>query len=301
MKKSLLRAILLCAALLPGASMAAKSDGFSFAVIAHPIKSASNDDALRAAIEETDDARLAFVVVNGIKAASEPCSDELYLRRKALLQEAQNGLIVSLAASDWAECKAKNGRSAAAAKLSRVRELFFEGEFSFGASKIPVIRQSMTAKYRSFSENARWEIGRTMFATLNIPANNNHYVTDAGRNSEFEDRLVANQYWLHRVFTTAARKRFAGIVLFCDGNPLAEPGRRAGKRDGYAETRRHIRAWAAKFPGKVLLVYGDTNTSPSSIQWQGNLGTLGAGPGWVSIAVNRSAPVLFRVADADEK
>lgn len=301
MKKSLLPAILLCASLLPCASTAAKSDGFSFAVIAHPITNAANGDALRAAIEETDAARLAFVVVNGIKATSEPCSDELYLRRKALLQEAQHGLIVSLAASDWAECKAKNGRSAAVAKLSRMRELFFEGEFSYGASKIPVIRQSMMAKYRGFAENARWEIGRTMFATVNIPANNNHYVTDAGRNSEFEDRLVANQYWLYRVFTTAARKRFAGIVLFCDGNPLAERARRAGKRDGYAETRRHIRSWAARFPGKVLVVYGDTNASPPSIQWKGNLGTLDAGPGWVRVAVHRSAPALFRIAGADEE
>lgn len=296
MKNRLLPALLLGAALLHAPAHAAAPGRFSFAVIAHPSDAAGKDDELREAIEHTDAHNLAFVVVNGLKTADEPCTDNLYLRRKALLQDAKNGLIVSLAASDWVECKDANGKPAANGKLNRLRELFFVDDFSLGDSKLPVIRQSLTPKHRDFVENARWEIGRTMFATINIPANNNHYVLDAGRNSEFEDRLVANREWLSRIFTYATRKRFIGIVLFCDGNPLAPKG--AEKRDGYAETRRHVRALAAKFSGKVLIVHGKTAapTESARIHWQANLGELAAGGVWTRVTVNRSDPALFTVA-----
>lgn len=298
MKKNLLRTILACTALLNGtASMAADTGKFSFSVISNPFRAGSDDEALREAIEETDADNLAFVVVNGMKAASEPCTDKLYQRRKALLDDAKNGLIVSLAASDWADCRNEAGKSAANGKLHRLRELLFNDEFSLGASRIPLIRQSMTPKYRSFAENARWEMGKVMFATINIPSNNNHYVFDAGRNSEFEDRLVANRHWLQRIFTSASQKKEAAIVLFCDGNPLLTP--RAAKRDGYAETRTQIRSLAKKFPGKVLIVHG-AGTKPaasSAIVWQGNLGQLDTGWGWVKITANRSDPKLFAITD----
>jgi len=131
----------------------------------------------------------------------------LYSDRKTLLDEAKNGLIVSLTASDWTECKNAHGRSAAAERLNRLRDLFFVDEFSLGASKIPLVRQSTMPKFRSYVENARWEVDNVLFATINLPAANNHYRTDAGRNSEFEDRLIANRDWLHRIFMFAAHRK----------------------------------------------------------------------------------------------
>lgn len=303
MKRNVLQALLLCIVLVHFPSMARGRDEFSFGVISHPISAAADEAALREAIDETDAENLAFVVANGMKAAHEPCTDVIYSQRKALLENAKHGLIVSLAASDWAVCRNENGKSAAIGKLNRLRELFFSDEFSLGASKIPVMRQSMTVKHRSFVENARWEIGGILFATANIPANNNHYVSDAGRNSEFEDRLVANHDWLYRIFTSATRKKLAGIVLFSDGNPLATNGLRGGKRDGYAELRKHITTLTANYPGKVLLVYGapaKTAMSPE-IRWRNGLGELGAGSGWIKINVTPSDPALFKIVDKQVK
>lgn len=297
MKRVLLIATLFCAALMHGSSMAIDTGEFSFAVISHLPGSAVDDDVLRDALAETDADNLAFVIANGLKSTNEPCTDKLYLRRRELLQDSKNGLIVSLTASDWADCKNEAGKSAANGKLNRLRELFFSDEFSMGSSRIPVIRQSMTAKYRSFPENARWEMGRTMFATINLPASNNHFIFDAGRNSEFEDRLIANRYWLQRIFTSATQKKNTAIVLFCDGNPLAMP--RAVKRDGYAEIRSQIKTLAKRFPGKVLIVHGEAAKTPSSptIIWNGNLGQLGAGTSWVKVTIARTDPTLFAVAD----
>jgi hypothetical protein len=266
---------------------------FSFAVVSHPIHNAADESGLRTSLEETDTENLAFVVVNGIKAGDEACSDNIYSERKALLQSAKNGVIVSLAASDWLEC-GNHSKLAAIGRLGRLRDMLFVDEFSTGGSKLPLVRQSATPKFRSYAENARWEIGDVMFATVNLPRDNNHYSAAAGRNSEFEDRLIANRDWLHRIFIVAARKKLSGIVLFSDGNPLAPP-RNNSMRDGFAEIRRHITALASKFEGKVLIVHGDTGTALGSILWRTNVGELAVPSSWLKVAINPAHSELFNV------
>jgi hypothetical protein len=295
MKTRLLPCLGLCAMLALAPHAFAGPGTFSFGVIA-PSLTHSSDDELRDAIETSDAENLTFVVANGIKTTNEACTDNVYSRRKALFQEAKNGLIVSLAGSDWADCKGENGKSAAIGKLNRLRELFFTDEFSDGIRKIPVIRQSTIAKFRDFVENARWEIGDTMFATINLPANNNHYVFDAGRNGEFEDRQIANRDWLNRIFTHASLHKLDGIVLFCDGNPLARPG--GSKRDGFAEMRRQIIKLAATFPGKILIIHrqADKTLAPPAVSWRGNLGELNVGAGWTKVDVNSSIGSMFSIA-----
>lgn len=295
MKKSSLPLAVLCAALALASPDIATAAGFSFGVFSRTSDPNFDDSMLRAIIEETDADNLAFVVANGIKANDEPCTDTIYQRRKSLLADAKHGLVVSLAASDWAKCRSENGKSAAIAKLNRVRDLFFDDDFSLGGTRIPVTRQSTAAKFRTVVENARWEIGKVMFATVNLPSKNNHYVYDAGRNSEFEDRLVANREWLNRIFTFASRKKAAGIVLFCDGNPLSAKLPPAERRDGFTEIRKQILAQASRFPGRVLIIHGQANASSDAprIAWRGNLGELAAGSEWTKVTIDNRSPELF--------
>jgi hypothetical protein len=300
MKKHWLNGLLACSLTAQACCAMAAAAEFSFGVISPPFKMARGEDGLRESIADTDSDNLAFVVAHGIKSRSEPCSDGVYNARKSLLNSAQNGLIVSLAASDWTDCKGMNGKSAAIGRLTRLRELFFVDEMSMGASKIPVMRQSTTPKFRSYAENARWEVGTTMFATVNLPANNNHYLTDAGRNSEFEDRLIANRAWLHRVFTHARLKKLDAVVLFCDGNPFAKTSGAGTRRDGFAEVRQQITSLAAKFPGTVLVIHARTNAgrNPSTgIIWRNNLGVLEAGSPWTKIRIDPSLPARFEVLE----
>lgn len=302
--KQLLSLALLGAALC-AAPAAQAQDSFSFGVIGHSFSGSPDEGVLRRALDESDADNLAFVVVNGIKSAAEPCSDALYTARRDLLKEAENGVIVSLAASDWVGCRNKNG-SVAIERLNRVRDLFFPDEFSFGASKVPLFRQSVTPKFRSYTENARWEFGNVLFATVNLPAANNHFLQDGGRNSEFEDRLIANKDWLQRVFTFAAQKKLAGIVLFADGNPLAQPSQRPfllrGQRDGFAETRQRVITLAAAFKGKILLVHGETlkDESNAGILWRRNLGSIGVASGWSKFTVDNSNAALFTLSDSSK-
>ena len=289
--QQLVRAAGLCMLLCTPLAAWSQSMEFSFGVIGHVVQSPGDDSALEQAIAASDADNLAFVVANGFKRGDEACTDQLYQRRLDLLNAAKNGLVLTLADADWAGCK-NAGHLNSAERLSRVRELFFVDDFSFGASKIPLMRQSNIPKFRSYVENARWEIGNVLFASVNLPANNNHYRAEAGRNSEFEDRLIANRDWLRRSFMIATRKKMAAITLFCDGNPLQKFNPRnavdaSGRRDGFAETRQQIIALAGKFPGKVLIVHNraDTHGGYAGIVWHGNLGDLDVGPDWVKLSV----------------
>ncbi|HAT32192.1 MAG TPA: hypothetical protein DCW29_15465 [Janthinobacterium sp.] len=300
-------AALLAAALLMALSMApaaaARGDAFHFGVIGHSFKAGPDEAALRQAIRETDQADLAFVVATGIKAGAESCGDKLYARRMDLLNASARPMVVSLAASDWSACKNSLGKSDAIDRLNRLRELFFADDNSLGARKITLARLSSSAQFRSYAENAHWQSGRILFATINLPANNNHYRPEAGRNSEFEDRLVANRNWLLRLFAMAQRKKLDGIVLFSDGDAgvlatekalLAASG---AKQDGFAGTRRQLKTLAKKFPGKVLLIDTQGRAGAAAIAWKDNLGHLGVGASWVDIEVGpASAGPVFELA-----
>lgn len=298
-------ALLACtlALCVPGGAAWAKPDEFSFGVIVPLQKTASGEATLREAIAQSNQSKLAFMVANGIKANTEPCTDSLYQRRKSLLNGAQNSLVVSVTASDWSSCKNTQGKPSEIGRLNRLRELFFADDTSLGSNKMSLARQSDIAKFRGYPENARWEVGDILFATVNLPSDNNHYLPEAGRNSEFEDRAIANRDWLARLFTVAKRKKMAGIVLFCDGNPLPVPSRSKistikGRRDGFIEVRQQLNELTRKFPGKVLLIHVQNQTkliAGADIIWQGKIGTAGLSTGWTKLTAAKKTSTLFSV------
>lgn len=318
----LLAAAVLAASLPWQMALAAPNEqaGFEFAVLGHSFKAGPDDAPLKKAIAETSAFNAAFVVATGIKAASESCSDKLYSQRKDLLDASEPPLIVSLSASDWASCRNSRGRINAIERLNRLRDVYFADDQSLGQRKLTLSRLSSTAKFRSYAENAHWEYGGVLFATVNLPANNNHFLPEAGRNSEFEDRLVANRSWLQRLFAMAQRKKLDGIVLFSDGNvgvldeddnSLLPSFSSSSKQDGFAGPRKQIRTLAKKFDGKVLLVDtqrdGEAEGKESKarkaaaraggpkISWKGNLGHVSIDNDWAAIAVRPGKTPLFEV------
>jgi hypothetical protein len=279
---------------------------FQFSIIGHPLQQGRDEAALKRAIADASQSDSSFIVATGIKAASEPCSDKLYTQRHALLNESTQPMIVSPAGSDWSACINSSGRSNAIERLNRLRELFYVDGESLGARRLAVTRLSSNAKFRSYAENAHWEYGKVLFATINLPANNNHFRPEAGRNSEFEDRLVANRAWLHRLFTLAERQKMQGIVLFSDGDPgiTAEEGFSLlpsfrTRQDGFAEVRKQIRTLAEKYKGKVLLIDAQRGAAAggdaAAIQWRGNVGHLHMAADWAEVRVTPGAATLFNV------
>ena len=307
MKRGLSLLLMLCAS----CAWAQPSGDFAFGVIGQPARGQNtpNESApLEQALSESDGDSLAFVAVDGFKRADEPCGDDLYSQRFNLLANAKNGVILVPAGSDWSDCRNPAGKQDSLERLERLRDQFYPDEFSLGASKIPLIRQSITPKFRIYAENVRWEVGNVLFTSLNLPAANNRYRTDAGRNSEFEDRAIATREWLHRSFANARFKSMAGVVLICDGDPLAKPIKGV-QRDGFAEVRQQLMQLAGKFPGKVLVIHNHVeakaqqalpqqNASRPGIVWHGNLGELELSGDWTKISVKAAGPAaaLFSAA-----
>ena len=278
-----------------------------FGVIGHSFAQPGGEARLEKSLSKTRDGALSFVVATGVKAASEPCSDALYTRRRDIFDDARAPVIVVPAASDWADCKNAAGRRDGIDRLNRLRELLYAEPRALGKKPLMLARQSVNRKFRSYAENAYWIAGNVLYATVNIPSNNNHYRPEAGRNSEFEDRAVANRFWLNRLFALAKRRKFEALVLFSEGNLgilseepgiLARFGRSAPtQQDGFALPRRQIVNMAAKFTGKVLLV--DTapvaNGSEPVIAWRANLGHVSIGSRVVHVHVTPQSEPLFRI------
>jgi hypothetical protein len=303
-KRRSLLLLALAVLLASGTRAGAREDeAHRFAIIGHGFTD-GGDKHLKQALADNDDGDVAFLVVTGIKGVSEPCTDKLYQKRRDLIDEARRPVVVLPAGSDWTECRNTAGRSNAIERLNRIRELFYGEPNTLGARKLSVTRQSMSPRFRSYAENAHWSVGKVLYATINMPANNNHYLNEAGRNSEYEDRLVANRFWLNRLFAIARRDKLEAVVLFSEGDvkALSQPtGLQALLRDaapdndGFAEPRRLIMSLAQKFHGKVLLVDGTRVRGKPAIEWRGNVGHLAAGADALEIVVDPAAKTLFKV------
>lgn len=282
-------------------------DSHQFAVVGHSAV-ADGEARLKQALADTSESSLDFVVITGIKGEKENCGDRLYQKRRDMLDGARRPVIVSLAGSDWTGCRNSAGRTNAIERLNRLRELLYGEPSSLGEDKLALTRLSASPRFRSYAENAHWQVGKVLYATVNLPAGNNHYLPAAGRNSEYEDRIVANRFWLNRLFAIARRDKVDAVVLFSEGDvkPLMEqaPGglrgllrREPAVHDGFEETRRLIKARAARFKGKVLLVdCGTVEGSAPAIAWKGNLGQLSVGDKAVEVKVGKDA--AFSVGDA---
>lgn len=305
----LLAALLVCAPL--SAKAKDKEPTHRFAVVGNDA-GANGEARLTQALADSSEKSVAFVVLNGIKGEQESCGDKLYQQRRDLFEHARRPVIVSLAGSDWTGCRNSAKRTNAIERLNRLRELLYGEPESLGIEKVDVTQLSASPRFRSYAENAHWKVGKVLYATINLPAGNNHYLPAAGRNSEYEDRTVANRFWLNRLFAIARSDKAEALVLFSEGavRPLFldEPAglrgllrREPAERDGFEAARRQIQAQAAKFDGKVLLIDSGALTGRKpAIRWKDNLGQLSVGAKAVEVNVTLGKEAAFAVVDAKQ-
>lgn len=284
-------------------------DSHRIAIVGHRAAE-GGEAALKEVLLHAKDADLAFLVVTGIKGAGESCGDRLYQKRRELFDKARRPVILSLSGNDWTGCRNSAGRTNAIERLNRLRELFYGEPESLGKDKLLVTRLSASPRFRSYAENAHWQVGKVLYATINLPAANNHYLAAAGRNSEYEDRTVANRFWLNRLFAIAKQDKVDAVVLFAEGNmqPLLQPAnglrallqRTPVGQDGFAETRRQLQQRAAGFKGRVLVVdsAGLAKEARPAIEWRGNLGHLSVGAHAVELRVAGKGENVFSLGEA---
>jgi hypothetical protein len=263
----------------------AAASRLTFAVIANTMHSPADEAATQRLIEAINRERdLSFIVYNGnLKGPKETCRDALYERRHTLLETSRLPLFFIPGQHDWVDCSTvEAGGFDPIERLDLLRQTLFADSTSMGQNPLPLTRESEVSRFRPFRENVRWisgdktndkdgkddKGGDIVFIGLNAPSPNNHYLTAGGRNGEFEDRVIANAFWLEHAGEYAKRRDARAIVVFLQGDFDPEryerPDRFAWlrfahspRRDGFLEFKRSLVKLAQNFHGPVLVIHCD--------------------------------------------
>jgi len=162
------------------------------------------------------------VHLGDIGSSAQGCSDDWLLARKAQFARIRHRFVLVPGDNEWSDCKQPLER------LQRWREIFCDTP---GA----------------FCEHQRWEVGGWVFVTLNVPGSNNNV-----RHAEHRPRMQAVLAWLEEAAALAGKR--AGLVVLMQANPFVTL-----PRDGYAPLREQLSDLGARFPGKIILIHGDTH------------------------------------------
>jgi hypothetical protein len=220
--------------------------------------------------ESANAAGLAFVVHDGdIWMGGTACGDDRLRRVKAVL-EGFRTLVYTPGDNEWQDCPRPDGR------LPAIRQVFFSVPTSLGTQPIAQYRQP------AVPENARWERGGVVFATLNVPGPYGGGPT-----------APAGLAWLDRTFDRAEAIRAAAVMVIWQDDPT----------DGSsAALVARLKKRAGAFQKPVVLVHGDTHRFKLDNPWKDvpNLTRLETfptfTPEWVKVIVNPARPEVFSFA-----
>ena len=217
-----------------------------------------------------------FVVHYGdVKAGEVACSNALLEARRDLIYgELGAPVIFTPGDNDWTDCDRKKNSTSfdELDRLAKLRMLFFAPGHLPADSSLRVARQDNDDM--DYPENARWQHGGVVFATLHIVG------TDNGRAeirlskkdkalNEVDRRDTANLSWLNRAFAEAERTNAAALVLFMHADPLELEHWPKSKRtlcsrqrqevcNPYLSFLQRLTEQADQFDKPVLLVHGST-------------------------------------------
>lgn len=152
------------------------------------------------------------------------------------------------------------------ASLSAIRQVFFATNQSLGARSMTLARQPDQSEFDHMAENARWERGGVVFATVSVPGSATGFtINDADRAAEAMERNRANVAWIKSTFDQATSGDAKAVViamhasLFHDDEGNQDFGKqlRGGAEGPYFWVALAIRDLAAAYGRPVLLVHGD--------------------------------------------
>ncbi len=222
------------------------------------------------------------IFLGDTKASQEACDLFHTVTRPAEYFGAFDGaMFYALGDNEWTDCARSNvapGGVAPVASLERLREAFFSRSRSLGARPLPLDRQ---ASRGVGVENARWQQGQVLFATLHIPGVFTGVENFPGDRAVLAEIAAANLAWLDAAFAMATERRLPVLVLGFQADmwhPCQMEQHRAkgvactrepyGRHDGinrddaaydYRGFLARLSQHAAGFQGQVLVLHGDSH------------------------------------------
>ena len=196
-------------------------------------------------IDDMNAHELAFVAhIGDIISGRGPCTDEWFDARKRQFDRIRHPFILLPGDNDWTDCH-RSGFDPME-RLGYWRKLFCFQE------KIRLERQS-----GPYCEHVRWESSGYLFVALNVQGSNDNLGRTPAMDAEHAERSRAVLAWVDDSEKRFREKKLAGMVLLMQANPFLAP--RAGA-SGYTGILNKLRALGAAYPGKIVLVNGDTHT-----------------------------------------
>lgn len=249
-----------------------QSSRFEFGLIGDQQYDAESEGKFLHLMDDLSRAQLAFVVHDGDFKGGQPCSDELFYRRRSEFQTSRHPLIYTPGDNEWTDCHYKGmGGYDPLERLAKLREIFFLGDQSLGQRTLYLERQSNDPKYAKFRENVRWSYGEVLFVTLHIVGSNNNLGRTPENDLEYAERNRANLAWMRQAFDLAKRNRMRGVMLVMQANPFFEDTWSSGhrrslriappdpQRSGYSDFLSALERETVAFEMPVVLVHGDTH------------------------------------------
>jgi hypothetical protein len=204
----------------------------AFGVLGDTPYSDAEVERLDRLIDEINVQPLAFVVhVGDIGSRPLACTDGWLFQRKTQFARIRHPFVLLPGDNEWSDCKQP---------LERLAQ--WRGLFCPQPGKLNLRIQSS-----EYCEHVRWEAGGQVFVALNVPGHNNNV-----RHAEHAPRMKAVLSWLDKAAALAETR--AGLVVLMQANPFVTV-----PRDGFGELRNRLEALAARFPGRIVLIHGDTH------------------------------------------
>ena len=198
------------------------------------------------------------------------CLDASYYRIRDEFNQSRHPLFYTPGDNEWTDCH-QAGIPDSLERLAKVREVFFQGDRSFGLRTLPMTRQSDDPRYAKFRENARWVHGGVLFVTVHVPGSNNNLGRTPEMDVEYAERNAVNLEWLRQAFQYAKDRRSLAIMILIQANPrfeetwpaprqrqigIAAPPKTAS---GYSDLLKALRSEVLGYDRPVALVHGDTH------------------------------------------
>lgn len=261
-------------------------------------------------VDEVNAAGVAFTVnVGDLKGGGE-CDDAVLARARETFSRFAGPLVYVPGDNEWTDCWG-SGQDPIE-RLATLRRTMYPDGRSFGQRPLTLVQQRP-----GHPEHSRWQEGELTAIGLHVVGSNNNHVSPApaggtrtgpprseasrkAAEAEFRARDEAVADWLRQGFDAALAAGAAAVAVFVQADPrfhvpAAERADRAV--DGYDGFVTGLVEQAARFPGPVVLVHGDTHffrldrplgdRAPNVVRVE----TYGSPlVGWVEVTVDAAAP-----------
>ena len=253
-------ALLYIATLALSGCVTKKYKDFDFVVVADTAYSVPEDyPAYYGLIDRINRAKPAFTLHLGDTrgGGGGDCSDESLQKVKEDFARFDHPLIYTPGDNEWTDCHTqKAGGFDPLDRLTAIRRIYFEGNPILGRGQFT--RRVQTDSGAGLIENAMWEKGGVVFASLHIVGSNNGWIDNKSPDggSEYQSRQASNKQWLLDTFEQANKVSAKAIVISFHAN-IFYRNPSISVPDVYAEIRNLIGELGGMFGKPVLVMHGD--------------------------------------------